>query len=136
VPVRKFGILFLQITTIGEQYFAKITRRFGTDHVAPKSVLDQERQVARMIEVSVRQHDRLNRCRIYGQGLPIAQAKILETLKKPAIHENSGTTRVDQVFRTGDGPHAAKEGALHGVNPDDPDAWLSSHPSRDLIDPS
>ena len=73
-----------------------------------KALLDQTRNPARVIEVSVGEDDRINLPRRYGQVSPIALPPFLLALEETAIdkHLNALSARwavgIDEVLRSGD----------------------------------
>jgi hypothetical protein len=55
-----------------------------------------------MIQVRVRQDDRINPRRIDGQRLPVPPTELLEPLKQAAIDQNPPAADLEQVLRPGD----------------------------------
>jgi len=113
VPVRKGGIVFLQVAAIGQQQFAQCDRGRRGPHAAAKSLPHQQRQRARMVEVRMGQDHGIQARRIDRQGLPVQQAQVLVALEQPAIDQQPAARMFEQVFRSGHGAGCAKEGKLH-----------------------
>ena len=74
VPVGLPGVLFLNARGVWQHEPAQILCAGGTEHTAAISLRDQPWQVTDVIEVRVRQHDRIDRRRIDRELLPVARA--------------------------------------------------------------
>ena len=66
-----------------------------------------------MIDVRVRQNDCIDACRVCWEGLPIAQAQLLEALKQAAVDQNLLCTAGHQVPGPCDSTGASQESQLH-----------------------
>lgn len=54
-----------------------------------ETAFDEKRQITRMIEMGVRQHDSIYSRRINGQPFPISEAKLFVALEEAAIDETA-----------------------------------------------
>jgi hypothetical protein len=98
---------------VGQEDAAKLARRRGADDLALEAVLDQQRQVSRMIEMRMREEDLLYAGRVDRQLRPIAQPERLEALKQAAVDEQAATFPFEQIFRARHCACGAKEGEFH-----------------------
>ena len=103
-------ILFLEVASIRQQDLAQIARRSGAKDRSCKSLLYKQRQIARMVDMRVRQNDGANSVRRHWKPSPVFQAQCLETLKQAAIDQNARVAAFDKKFRAGNCASAAKEG--------------------------
>ena len=65
------GILLLQMSRIRQHQLQQGTRGFGGEHWPPKSLRRQARQITDVIDVGMRQQDRVEPVRWCGEGLPV-----------------------------------------------------------------
>jgi hypothetical protein len=86
-PVREGGILLLDVPAVGQHDLAQRRRVRGGEHVAPESAAHQRGQVARMIQMRVTQHHRIDGGRVHAQPVPVAQPQLLQALEETAIHQ-------------------------------------------------
>jgi hypothetical protein len=113
VPVRVVGILFLDAATVGQEQLAQLEGRARGDDGAAIALPHQQRQRAGMVQVRVRQHHRVERARVEGQGLPVHQTKLLVALEQPAIDQHAPPAVLDEVLRAGHRPGRAEEAQFH-----------------------
>jgi hypothetical protein len=103
MPVRKSRVFFLQVRAVGQQQPAQLPRRRRAVDAAAEAVPDQQRQVAAVIDVRMRQHDGRQLGRVDRQPRPVAQPQLLESLEQAAVdQECSGGGRGDQILGTRD----------------------------------
>ena len=88
VPVRLARVLFLNVRRVGQHQRAEIPGARRAEHASPKALRDEPRQIAAVIEVRVRQDDRIDPRRIDRKRCPVALPQLLETLKEAAVDEN------------------------------------------------
>ena len=91
-------VLFLNFRRIGEHQRAQVLGAWRAEHASPKASSNQARQIPAMIEVRVRQNQRVNRRRRNRERLPVAVAQFFESLEQPAIDEDSMSAEVEQVL--------------------------------------
>ena len=91
-------VLFLNFRRIGEHQRAEVLGAWRAEHAPPKASSDQSRQVTAVIEVCVRQDQRVNGRRRNRERLPVAIAQFLESLEQAAIDEDSMGAEVEQVL--------------------------------------
>ena len=53
-----------------------------------------------MVDVTVREHDRIDRVGRHGEVVPIPLAQMLLTLKQSAIDQHAGAAHIEQMTRT------------------------------------
>ncbi len=68
-----------------------------------KAFLHDSRQVAGVIEMGVREHDRVERLHVERRRPPVQFAQRLEPLEQAAIDEHVRAARFEQKLRAGDG---------------------------------
>jgi hypothetical protein len=90
-------------------------------------VLDQERQIAAVIEVGMGQNDRVDLPGIEGKRRAIAQPQVFEALEQPAVDKDLATAGRDQVFGAGHRPGGAPEREFHHLP-----SWIRSCGKRVL----
>ena len=98
VTVRIFGVLFLQITGVGQKDGAEIGRRMGAENGSAKAALDQQRQIAGVVEMGVRENDGVDAARFDRKLRPILEPQRLEPLKQAAVDEQLMLLVLDKVF--------------------------------------
>ena len=109
VPVGELGVLFLQASGVGQDDAAEILGALRAEHAAAEALRDEARQIAAVIEVRVRQHDRLDARRRHRQVLPVALAQLLQALEQPRVDHDARAVGVDEVLRARDGAGGAEK---------------------------
>lgn len=89
------------------------TRIQSSGSIPPKIVLDQQRQISRMVEMRVSQNDRIKGARIKRRCRPISFPQHLIALEETAIHENTPAIMLDEILRAGDTSRCAKKTEFH-----------------------
>ena len=87
---------------------------------ADVAVPNQQRQAAAVVEVSVRQEDRVELGRVEAERHPVADRFVRAALEHPAIDQHLRPVGREQECRTGDGRRAAEEGDVHRLHGDRP----------------
>jgi hypothetical protein len=82
--------------------------------VAGVALLDEVRQVARMIHVRVAQDDGINLLRVERKTTVALDGFLAVALKEAAFEQQPPAVDLDQVHRTGGGARRAEEVDLHG----------------------
>jgi len=108
LPIGEVGILLIKKTAIFQDQFGHVARGVRGIDAAPKSVPNKLWQIPGVIEMGMRQNDRINARRLDRQRLPVEFTQIFQTLKQTAIHEDMLVATSEQMLRTSDGPRAAK----------------------------
>jgi hypothetical protein len=114
VPVRVPRILFLNMRRVGQHQRAQVLGARRAENSPSISHGDKTRQIPAVIEVRVRQDDRVNRGRIDRERLPVAQPQLFQPLKQAAIDENPAPVDLEKMFGARDGPGRPQKGQLHG----------------------
>ena len=102
-------ILLLNAARIRQHELTEIFRAGGAKHPALEPVRNESRKVPDVIQMCVRQDDRVDGIRRHGQVGPIAQTQFLQALKKPAIEKHCRAVVLEQVFRPGDRARCAEK---------------------------
>ncbi len=102
-------VLLLEMPTVGEDDPAQLLRRRRSEDGAAVALLHQGRQVARVVDVGVGQHHRVDRFGGHGELAPVAKAQRLLTLEQAAVDEHPRPRGVEQEAASGDGPRRAEE---------------------------
>ena len=110
LAIRALGVFFLELRGVGEHDARELGRRRRAEDAAAEALRHEPRQVAAVIEVRVREHDRVDRVGADRQRLPVALAQLLQSLKQPAVDEHAMAVGVEQMLRTGDGARGAETG--------------------------
>ena len=61
----------------------------------------------------MRKQDSIDLCRWDRKHVPVSEAQVLKTLKKPAVHEDFRFSLGKQIARSGDGLGRAKKLKFH-----------------------
>ncbi len=107
------GLLFLQVGRIRQQNLAQGLGGLAAIDLAAETVLDQQRQIAGMVDMRVRQHNGIDGRRVYRQFRPVLQTQLLQTLKQSAINQHMLVVAGDQVLGAGNGTGRAEECDFH-----------------------
>ena len=109
IAVPEVSVLLLEMRAVRKKNPEQFGSSSRTVDRSLKVQLDQSWQIARTIEMRVREHDRIDAVRIERRGLPVPLAKLLEPLEQPAVHQHAASARLHQVLRPGNGTDAAPE---------------------------
>ena len=109
MAIRELGILFLEVSGIGQKDFTKIGSCFGTEDAPCEPLFDQQGEVARVIDMRVRQDNGFDTAWLDRKWLPVLQPQCLEALKQPAVDENAMRPVFDKVLRSGNRTGASQE---------------------------
>ena len=85
MAICEFRVFFREMARIGKKNAAEILCCGGAQHMTPEPLFYEQRQITRMVEVSVREENALDRTGFDGKWCPIPQSKCFVPLKKPAI---------------------------------------------------
>src|SRR5690349_2804472 len=98
MPVREVGVLLLQVAGVGQQDFTKVDSRRRRQYRPDETALYQQRQIARMVDMGMRENDGFNAARIDRQRRPVLETQRFEALKQAAVDQNSTLAVVEQIF--------------------------------------
>ncbi len=91
--IRVLRVFLLQVRAIAENVLCDIERGRSTPDLSVKTVLHQARQIARVIEVSVRK-DNIRRIRkLNGQRIPVHIAQLAAALEEAAVDHHAAVLR-------------------------------------------
>ena len=113
--VIEIRIFFLQVAGVGQDDSTEIDRGRRSVDGSAKALFDEARNPAAVIEVGVREEDRINLPARNRRFTPISLAPFLGALEEATVNEElktllpAGITGVDQVLRTGDRPGSTQE---------------------------
>jgi len=102
VAIGERRVFLLQPAGVGQDDLAQILRAQRAEHAAAETLRHEARQIPAMIEVRVRQDNRVDGRCLDRQVLPVPQAQLLQALKKPGVHHDPRAIGFDQVLRPGD----------------------------------
>ena len=108
------GLVLLQVRAVAQQDLAQLRGGLGGVNRSAKSVANQRRQVAAVIEVRVAEHDRMHACRGNRELRAVAQSQLLVALEQAAVEKHPPLAGIEQVARTGDGAGGPGEGEFRG----------------------
>jgi hypothetical protein len=114
-PVDEAGVGGLNHGGVHQHRGAEIARGTGREDVAPEAALHQRGQRARMVDVRVREHDRVDRGRVDAQRAVLFDRFLAPALEQSAVEQHGGVRRAHQMLRAGDGLRGADELDLHGA---------------------
>ena len=80
---------------------------------AGETLAHHARQVARVVEVRVREQHRVDLPRLEGRARPVAQPELLEPLEHAAVDQHPRAIRLEQLLAPGDRARRAVEGESH-----------------------
>jgi hypothetical protein len=110
VSVRLARVLFLQMRRVGQDQRAELFSGRRAEDSSSESASDEPWKVAAVIQMRVREHDRIH-CRwLDRQRLPVAQPQFLQSLKQPAVDEDSAIANLKQMLRSGHRASRAEKG--------------------------
>ena len=101
VPIAIVGFLFLQTRCIGQKNLEQISAAARTINWSAKTVLDEPRQIAGVIDVRVRDDHGIHRRRIERRFLPVTLTQFAQALKQSAIDQDLRAIRLNQILRAG-----------------------------------
>ncbi len=110
LPICLACILFLDVCGIGQHHRTQILRAWRAEDTAAKSIRDEPRQIAAMVEMGVREDNRVDAAGGKRQRLPVAFPQFLQALEEPAVDEDAHAGGVKEVFRAGYCAGGAEEG--------------------------
>ena len=113
VAVGECRVFFLQVAAVGQQNRAQVARARAGIHRAMKAALGQQRQVAAVVQVRVREQHGVDVARRHRQRTAVAQAQLLVALKQAAVHQHVDALVAYQKFGAGDRVRAAQKADLH-----------------------
>ena len=103
------GLFFLEVRRIGQHDRAQVARARRAEDPAAKSLRDEPREVAAVIEVGMRQHHGVDARGVDRKRRPVPLPQLLEPLKQPAVHEHAMAAEIDQMLRAGDRTRRAQK---------------------------
>ena len=112
MAVGEFGVLFLQVPGVGQQDRAEVGGRLRAEDGSSEAALDQQRQLAGVVEMGMGEDDGVDAARLDRKRRPILQAQRLEALKQAAVDEKPMIALLDEILRSGDRAGAAEEGEV------------------------
>ena len=83
---------------IPEDDFRNVERGSRAVNLPPEPIFYQAGQIARVVEVTMGEQHKINGWHIYREMIPVQQAQLFQTLKKPAIHQEFFPGRFYEVF--------------------------------------
>ena len=104
MAVRVLGVLLLQVSRVRQQDPAEVRSRPRAEDGTRETVLDEQRQIARVVEMGMRQNDGIDETRLDWQRRPVAKAKRLEALEQAAVDQQPAVVVLEQVLRAGHRP--------------------------------
>ena len=127
MAVGELGILLLQVPGVSQQDCAKIDGRARAINRSAEAALDQQRQIAGVIEMGMGENNGVDGARLRGKRRPILQAQRLEALKQAAVDEQPVPFVLHEEFRSGNGTDAAekREVQAHAATLRDVDSAIS-----------
>ena len=101
---------------IHEHDAAKVARGEGAMDVAGVALLDEVRQVARMVHVRVAQDDGVNLLRVERKAAVALDGFLAMALKEAAFEQQAFAVDLEQIHRAGGGARRAEEMDFHAAN--------------------
>jgi hypothetical protein len=98
VPVKELGILLLQESTVHQDQFSHIPRRFRRVDPAAETIPDKPGQVSAVVEMGMCQDDGVDGVRLNWKLLPVQFAQVLESLEQAAIDQDAMAFTGEQVL--------------------------------------
>ena len=114
LPARiALGELLVELAGVQQDERREFDRPGGGVDRTGVAGLDQDRQQPAVVEVGVGQQDGVERRRVEIEGNSVANRLVGAALEHPAVDEDPGLPRDEQVLRPGDGGGATEEVDLH-----------------------
>ena len=79
--VGEFRVLFLQVAGVGQENRTQIARRARAVNGSSEAALDQQRQIAAVVEMGMGENDGIDAARFDRKRRPVLEAQRLEALK-------------------------------------------------------
>jgi hypothetical protein len=108
-PVRARGVLFLDVRGVEQEDPGEVGGSRRAEDRPAKSVSDEQRQIARVIEVGVAQDDGIDAGRIEPWRRPVPTPQLLQALKEAAVEQHPTATRPEEEPGAGHGSRRAEE---------------------------
>ena len=105
--------LLLQPAGVEEHEARQLDRPGSRADGSVKSFPDHVRDQAAVVEVRVREQDRVERGGIVGQRDPVPDRLVRAPLEHPAVHEDACLAGLEKELAAGDGCRGAKEVEVH-----------------------
>ena len=128
-------VLFLNATCVREHELGKILGPRSAEDSPPIAPRDKARQVSHMVQMGVRQDDRIQALGRNRKLIPVSETQILEALKQSAVEQNLLTAVFEKVFGPCDGARSTKKCEFGHVTNDDI-RLLNRSPSGVLLCPT
>ncbi len=112
----KRGVVHLDVRGVHEHDAAQVARGEGAMDVAGVALLDQVRQVARVIHVRVAQDDGVNLPRVEGKAAVALDGFLAMALEEAAFEQQPPAVDFEQIHRAGGGARCAEEVDLHAAD--------------------
>jgi len=97
--IGKLGVLLLKMAAVGKQNRTQITYRPGTENASRKPVLDQKRQITRVVEMCVSKNDHFEILRTRRKRFPPSMINAIFCPAAPS--RNFELMRLPSGSRTG-----------------------------------
>ena len=108
--VRAAGVLVLDVRGVAQYDRQERRRRWCAVNRTSKSVSREDREVSGVIQMGVREQDRVDGARVERRAIPVAQAQGFQALKQPALQQHLPSRGAHEILRAGDGPGSTEEG--------------------------
>ena len=113
MPVDVFHVFLLDMAAVREHIAAQVRRGLGADHLAPETMFHQVGDIARMVDMGVRQDHHIHQPGREGQ-FPVAPPGLVAlAFIEAAVQENPLLIHRDQMLGTGDRLGCPEKGNFH-----------------------
>lgn len=109
MAVREFGLVFLQVAAVRKKQAAKFPGRLRAVDRPSKTLLDQQRRKAAVVDVGMCKHDRLKTRGVDRQRQPVALPEPLVSPEQAAVDQHTLVVPPHQIFRSGDSARRPRE---------------------------
>ncbi|CAD5378627.1 hypothetical protein OF001_U330003 [Pseudomonas sp. OF001] len=109
VTIGTQSVLLLQLAAVRQQDFCQGACRWRAINRPAESFLNESRQVAAVIKMSVRQHDSVDLGRSDWKGLPVTLTQSFHSLEETAVDQHSCIPLRDKIPRAGHRAGGAKK---------------------------
>ena len=107
--VRELRVFFLQVRGVRQDELAQIVRAARAIHRPLKTLRNEPRQPATVVDVRVREDDDVDGFGRNRQRRPVAEAKLLQALKQPAVEQDPPAVNFEEVLGAGDRARSSKK---------------------------
>ena len=109
VFVRLSRVFFLDTPGVRKNQLRQILGSGGAKNSTRITLSSKAWEIADVVQVRMREDDGIQRARWHRELVPVPESQFFQSLKKPAIKQNSSSMMLEEVFGAGYGTGSAQE---------------------------